>query len=83
MFVLDFLRERALKKHGSKVSTGITPLKDIRTAVAFLDVEDTSFDACKKELMAFYRENNIKGEIFYFDCRKLNDKESYQHSQRR
>lgn len=75
MFVLDFLRERALKKHGSKVSTGITPLKDIKTAVAFIDVEDTSFDACKKELMAFYRENNIKGEIFYFDFRKLNDTE--------
>lgn len=75
MFVLDFLQERALKKHSSKVSTGITPLKDIKTAVAFIDVEDTSFDACKQELMAFYREYNIRGEIFYFDFRKLNDTE--------
>lgn len=75
MFVLEFLRERSIKKHGSKVSTGITPLKDIRTAVAFIDVEDTSFDACKKDLMAFYKEYSIKGEIFYFDFRKINDTE--------
>ena len=67
--ILDFLRNNALKKHGSKVKTGITPLKDIRTAVAFIDVEDTSFDACKQELMTFYKDNGIKGEIFFFDFR--------------
>ena len=75
MFIVNFLRKQTLKKHGSKVETGITPLSAIRTAVAFIDVEDTSFDACKQELMAFYRENNIRGEIFYFDFRKLNDTE--------
>lgn len=75
MFITDFLRKKALKKHGSKVRTGLTPLRDIKTAVAFIDVEDTSFDACKNELMAFYREFNIKGEIFFFDFRKLSDTE--------
>lgn len=75
MIILDFLRNNALKKHGSKIETGITPLKDIHTAVAFIDVEDTSFDACKKELMAFYRDNGIKGEIFFFDFRKLGETE--------
>jgi len=75
MFIIDFLRNRSLKKHGSQVRTDITPLKDIRTAVAFIDVEDTSFDECKKDIMAFYRENGIKGEIFYFDFRKIGDAE--------
>lgn len=75
MFILDFLRNNALKKHSSKVRTCITPVKDIRTAVAFIDVEDTSFDACKKDLQAFYREHGIKGEIFFFDFRKLSDTE--------
>ena len=75
MFIIDFLRNRALKKHGSQVHTNITPLKDIRTAVAFIDVEDTSFDECKKDIMAFYRDNGIKGEIFFFDFRKIGEAE--------
>lgn len=75
MFIIDFLRNRALKKHGSQVRTNITPLKDIHTAVVFIDVEDTSFDECKKDIMAFFRENSIKGEIFFFDFRKIGDTE--------
>jgi hypothetical protein len=75
MFIIDFLRNRALKKHCSQISTNITPLKDIHTAVAFIDVEDTSFDACKNDIMAFYRENGIKGEIFFFDFRKISESE--------
>lgn len=75
MFILDFLRNRSLKKHGSQISTNITPLKDIRTAVAFIDVEDTSFDSCKNDIMSFYRENGIKGEIFFFDFRKISESE--------
>ena len=75
MFIIDFLRNRALKKHGSQVRTNITPLNDIHTAVVFIDVEDTSFDECKKDIMAFFRENSIKGEIFFFDFRKIGDTE--------
>lgn len=75
MFITDFLRNRSLKKHRSQIHTNITPLKDIRTAVTFIDVEDTSFDDCKKDIMAFYRENGIKGEIFFFDFRKLSGSE--------
>lgn len=75
MFIIDFLRKNSLKKHSSKVETNIMPLSSIKSAVAFIDVEDTSFDACKNALMAFYRENNIKGDIFFFDFRKLSDTE--------
>ena len=75
MFIIDFLRNRSLKKHGSQVHTNITPLKDIRTAVTFIDVEDTSFDECKKDIMAFYRDNGIKGEVFFFDFSKISDTE--------
>ena len=75
MFIIDFLRNRAIKKRGSKVQTGITAIKDIRTAVALIDVEDTSFDECKNAIMAFFREFNIKGEIFFFDFRKINETE--------
>ena len=75
MFITDILRNRALKKHRSQVRTNITPLKDIHTAVAFIDVEDTSFDNCKKDIMAFYRDNDIKGEIFFFDFRKIGSTE--------
>ena len=64
-----FLRKRALKKNASTVPTQIKALSLIKTAVTFIDVEDTSFDACKESILAFYREHKIKGEIFFFDFR--------------
>ncbi len=73
--IKDFFRKKSLRKHRSTVPTMIMPLGQIRSAVAFIDVEDTSFDTCKQALMAFYRENNIKGEIFFFDFRKLGEGE--------
>ena len=75
MFIIDFLRNNSLKKHSSKIRTSLTPLREIKTAVTFIDVEDTSFNACKNAITAFYREFNIKGDIFYFDFRKLSDEE--------
>ncbi|MBR1873030.1 MAG: hypothetical protein IJ795_07480 [Bacteroidales bacterium] len=73
--VKDFFRKRCLAKLSSDVPTGIMPLRDIRTAVTFIDVEDTSFDKCKMSIQAFYRENGIKGEVFFFDFRKLDSEE--------
>lgn len=64
-------QKRILSKNGSKVPTSIVPLKDIRTAVAFIDVEDTSFNLCKAELLSFFRENGIQANIFFFDFRKI------------
>lgn len=74
-FVKDFFRKQALKKYSSTVPTGIIPLSRIKTAVTFIDVEDTSFDTCKTQIMAFYREHNIKGEIFFLDFRKIDNGE--------
>ena len=70
-----FFRERSLRKYGSTEPTGIMPLSRIRSAVAFIDVEDTSFNACKLALQAFFREYGIKGEIFFFDFRKIGSEE--------
>lgn len=67
----NYLRKRSLKKSASTVPTSILPLREIRSAVAVIDVEDTSFDDCKLALQAFFRENGIKGEIFFFDFRKI------------
>lgn len=75
MFIIDFLRNNSLKKHSSKIRTSLTPLREIKTAVTVIDVEDTSFNACKNAVTVFYREFNIKGDIFYFDFRKLSDEE--------
>ncbi|MCQ2139453.1 MAG: hypothetical protein MJZ09_03665 [Bacteroidales bacterium] len=68
-------QRRTLAKNGSKVPTHIVPLRDIHTAVAFIDVEDTSFDQCKAALLTFFRENNIHAEIFFFDFRKIGKNE--------
>ncbi|MBR1706344.1 MAG: hypothetical protein IJ721_06100 [Bacteroidales bacterium] len=71
----DMLRRHSLKKYASPEPTGITPLGKIHSAVAFIDVEDTSFNECKNALMAFFRDHNIKGDIFFFDFRKLSEGE--------
>ena len=75
MFIIDFFRKRSLKKNESKIETSIKTLESIKSAVAFIDVEDSSFSSCKNEILSFYRENGIKGDIFFFDFRKLSDTE--------
>jgi len=74
-FAQEFLRKRSIKKLHSTIPTGIVPLKDIHSAVIFIDVEDTSFDECKILVQSFLRDYDIKGEIFFFDFRKLGDGE--------
>ena len=73
--VKDLLRRQSLKKNASTEPTGFVPLDKIRSAVAFIDVEDTSFNECKNTLMQFFRDYNIKGDIFFFDFRKLTEGE--------
>ena len=73
--VKEMLRRQSLKKNASTEPTGFVPLSKIRSAVAFIDVEDTSFNECKNLLMQFFRDHNIKGDIFFFDFRKLTEGE--------
>ena len=73
--IKDIFRKNYLKKFTSTVPTGIMPIGKVRSAVAFIDVEDTTFDKCKEDILSFYRENGIKGEIFFFDFRKLDSQE--------
>lgn len=67
----DLFRRYSLRKHASTAPTGICPMGQVHSAVAFIDVQDPEFDACKRDIQAFFRRFNIKGEIFFFDFRKL------------
>ena len=69
--VKDMLRRQSLKKNASTEPTGFVPLDKIHSAVAFIDVQDTSFNECKNILQIFFREHNIIFDIFYFDFREL------------
>jgi len=73
--IKGIFRRSCLKKYSSDVPTGIIPLSNLHSAVAFIDVEDTSFDECKGLLISFFREHGIKGEIFFFDFRHLSEGE--------
>ena len=73
--VKELFRRQSLKKNASTEPTGFVPLEKIHSAVAFIDVEDTSFNECKNQLMLFFREHGIKGDIFFFDFRKLTEGE--------
>jgi hypothetical protein len=74
-FVKNFFRRKCLRRYCSDITTGIRPLKDLHSAVAFIDVEDISFDICKESILAFFREKGIKGDIFFFDFRKISNEE--------
>lgn len=67
----EFCQRYALSKGASLEATRLLPLSKVRSAVAFIDVEDTSFNECKLAVQALFKDYGIKGDIFYFDFRKL------------
>ena len=70
-FVKNIFRKRSLKKHASTVPTGILPLSQIKSYVAIIDVEDTSYDRCKSAIMNYFRSMDIRGAVFFQDFRKI------------
>lgn len=73
--IRNYFRRRALRKYSSKVPTSILPLGEIRTATVVIDAQDRQFDACRQVIQAFFRENGIKGEIYFMDLRKIGKEE--------
>ena len=71
----EFFQRQSIRKSASVEPTGMMSLSAIHSAVAFIDVEDTSFNECKNALMTFFREHGIKGDIFFIDFRKLTEGE--------
>ena len=67
----EFAQRRSLRKGASTVPTSLLPLRAVRSATVFIDVEDTSFDQCKNAILTFFRDRHIKADIFFFDLRKL------------
>ena len=70
-FVKNIFRKRSLKKHASDVPTGILPLSQIKSYVAIIDVEDTSYDTCKSSILNYFRSMDIRGSVFFQDFRKI------------
>lgn len=71
----EFFQRRSLRKCASRVPTGLLSLGKLRSAVVFIDVEDTTFDQCKNAVLSFFRDRGIKADIFFFDFRKLSKEE--------
>ena len=70
-FVKKIFRRRRLKKHASTVPTEILPLSQIKSYVAIIDVEDTSYDTCKTSILNYFRNLDIRGAVFFQDFRKI------------
>jgi len=69
--IKNLLRRWSLRKSASSEPTGLLPLQAVRSAVAFISVEEQDFEACKNDILAFYRTHNIKGSVFFFDFRRI------------
>ncbi|MGN0201774.1 MAG: DUF6913 domain-containing protein [Candidatus Cryptobacteroides sp.] len=74
-FAKDIFRRSCLRKNESTVETGFLPLDKIKSYVAVIDVEDSSFDACKTMIMNFFRSHNISGSVFFQDYRKIGNED--------
>lgn len=70
-FIKKLFRKRSLRKHASTVPTEILPLDKIKSYVAIIDVEDTSYDQCKSAIMNYFRSLDIRGAVFFQDFRKI------------
>jgi len=70
-FIPDFFRKQSLKRHASTEPTEILPLSRMKSYVAIIDVEDTSYDTCKTQIMNFFRKYDINGSIYFQDFRKI------------
>ncbi len=70
-FVKSIFRKRSLRRHASTVPTGILPLGKIKSYVAVIDVEDSTFDTCKTNIMNYFRGMDIRGSVFFQDFRKI------------
>lgn len=70
-FAKNIFRKRSLRKYSSTVPTEILPLGKIHSYVAIIDVEESTFDACKTAIMNFFRTHDIKGCVFFQDFRKI------------
>lgn len=74
-FVKDIFRKSSLKKHASTVPTGILPLSQIKSYVAIIDVEDTTYDTCKSAILNYFRSMDIRGSVFFQDFRKIGNED--------
>ena len=70
-FAKNIFRKRSLRRHASTVPTEILPLNKIKSYVAIIDVEDTSYDTCKSAIMNYFRGMDIRGAVFFQDFRKI------------
>jgi hypothetical protein len=70
-FVKTLLQKNCLKRNASTVPTEFLPLRKAKSYVAVIDVEDTSFDACKTSIMNYFRSKDINGSVFFQDFRKI------------
>lgn len=75
MSVKDTLRAFLLKRNRCKEPTGIVPLGKVHKVVTIMNVDDPQYDVCRDTIQAWYRKNNIRGEVFFIDFRKLIEKE--------
>lgn len=71
----DIFKRRSLRRRASTTSTGIVPLGSIKSAAVVIDVEDNEYDECKEMILNYFKKVGIPVDIFYFDFRKLDEKE--------
>ena len=57
--------------HRSTVPTGIIPLKDIRTAVIFVDGADVGLEPTKVRILKFFGDNGIKVRFISADDKDI------------
>ena len=64
-----FFRKKGLKKHSSRLQTGMIPLSGIHSATVLMDSQDSGAEKCIAEMRAFFRKAGVQPEILFIDTR--------------
>lgn len=74
-FAKNFFRRRALVRYSSPSASRIIPVSRVSTAAVFFDVDSLDFEACRQEVIQYFRSKGIKADLFFQDFRKLEKNE--------
>lgn len=73
--IKNFFRKHRLNKVASKTPTGLLPLSKITSATFLVDAAEPEFEKLKEDILTWCRQNNISGNLYFLDLRKLNKDE--------
>lgn len=70
-FLTTLLRKARLRKHASKLPTGLLPLRNVRSALVIADGTEPGCREYADRMTAFLKSNSVAVSVIFIDLRKI------------